>query len=301
MAEATIKVEGLSKRYGDIQAIRGITFEVFRGEIFGMVGPNGAGKTTTIEIMEGLREQDEGCVEIFGLDPLKNKDELKEIIGVQLQKTAIFGRLKVKEAISFFGNLYRKRLGTDYLLKLFQLEERANSYIKNLSGGEHQRLSVALAFVNDPEILFLDEPTTGMDPHARREMWEIIMDCRKKGKTVILTTHYMEEAERLCDRVAIIDRGKIIAMDKPKELIRRLGVPKRIELKIRNQYIVEQIEKISEILEVKKEVDELIIYTKEPAKVLSKLFNHNIDIEELRVTDATLEDVFIKLTGRKFE
>lgn len=301
MAEATIKVEGLSKRYGDIQAIRGITFEVFRGEIFGMVGPNGAGKTTTIEIMEGLREQDEGCVEIFGLDPLKNKDELKEIIGVQLQKTAIFNRLKVKEAISFFGNLYRKRLGTDYLLKLFQLEERANSYIKNLSGGEHQRLSVALAFVNDPEILFLDEPTTGMDPHARREMWEIIMDCRKKGKTVILTTHYMEEAERLCDRVAIIDRGKIIAMDKPKELIRRLGVPKRIELKIRNQYIVEQIEKISEILEVKKEGDEVIIYTKEPAKVLSKLFNHNIDIEELRVTDATLEDVFIKLTGRKFE
>lgn len=140
-----------------------------------------------------------------------------------------------------------------------------------------------------------------MDPHARREMWEIIMDCRKKGKTVILTTHYMEEAERLCDRVAIIDRGKIIAMDKPKELIRRLGVPKRIELKIRNQYIVEQIEKISEILEVKKEGDEVIIYTKEPAKVLSKLFNHNIDIEELRVTDATLEDVFIKLTGRKFE
>lgn len=301
MAEATIKVEGLSKRYGDIQAIRGITFEVFRGEIFGMVGPNGAGKTTTIEIMEGLREQNEGCVEIFGLDPLKNKDELKEIIGVQLQKTAIFNRLKVKEAISFFGNLYRKKLGTDYLLKLFQLEERANSYIKNLSGGEHQRLSVALAFVNDPEILFLDEPTTGMDPHARREMWEIIKDCRKKGKTVILTTHYMEEAERLCDRVAIIDRGKIIAMDKPKELIRRLGVPKRIELKMRNHYTAQQIEKIPEILEVKKEGDELIIYTKEPAKVLSKLFNHNIDIEELRVTDATLEDVFIKLTGRKFE
>ncbi len=234
MEKRKIKVENLGKRYGDIQAIKGISFEIEEGEIFGIVRPNGAGKTTTIEIMEGLRVQDDGSVEIFGLDPLKNKDELKEIIGVQLQKTAIFNRIKVSEAISFFRNLYRKRLKTEYVLKLFQLEDRANSYIKNLSGGEHQRLSVALAFVNDPQILFLDEPTTGMDPNARRDIWEIIMDCKKNGKTVILTTHYMEEAEKLCDRFAIIDKGRIIALDRPKEPIKGLDSPKRIEFKIKD-------------------------------------------------------------------
>lgn len=301
MEKRKIKVENLGKRYGDIQAIKGISFEIEEGEIFGIVGPNGAGKTTTIEIMEGLRVQDDGSVEIFGLDPLKNKDELKEIIGVQLQKTAIFDRIKVSEAISFFRNFYRKRLKTEYVLKLFQLEDRANSYIKNLSGGEHQRLSVALAFVNDPQILFLDEPTTGMDPNARRDIWEIIMDCKKNGKTVILTTHYMEEAEKLCDRVAIIDKGRIIALDRPKELIKGLDSPKRIEFKIKDNASFEKIEKIQEILEIKKEEGEVIIYAKEPAKVLAKIFSDSIDIEELKVTDASLEDVFIKLTGRRFE
>lgn len=301
MSEKKIKIENLGKRYGDIQAIKGISFEVFKGEIFGIVGPNGAGKTTTIEIMEGLRVQDEGSVEIFGLDPLKNKDELKEIIGVQLQKTAIFDRIKVKEAISFFSSLYKKSLSVDYLLKLFFLEDKKNSYIKNLSGGEHQRLSVALAFINDPQILFLDEPTTGMDPNARRDMWEIIMDCKKNGKTVILTTHYMEEAEKLSDKVAIIDRGKIIAMDKPKELIRLLDAPKRIEFKFKDHSYFENLKKIEEILEIKKEGDEFIIYTREPSKVLSKIFSDNLEVEGLKVSDANLEDVFIKLTGRRFE
>lgn len=301
MDREIIKAEGLGKRYGQIQAIKEISFEVKKGEIFGIVGPNGAGKTTTIEIMEGLRIQDEGSVKIFGLDPLKDRDELKEIIGVQLQKTAIFDRIKVKEAISFFASLYKKSQSSDYILKLFSLEERKNSHIKHLSGGEHQRLSVALAFVNDPKILFLDEPTTGMDPNARRDMWDIIEMGRKEGKTMILTTHYMEEAEKLCDKVAIIDNGRIIAMDRPKELIRSLDVPKRIEFKLRDEGNFEKIEKIEGILEIKKDGNELIIYTREPSKVLSEIFSDNLEIEGLKVSDANLEDVFIKLTGRKFE
>ncbi len=301
MEDEIIKVENLGKRYGQIQAIKGISFEVKEGEIFGIVGPNGAGKTTTIEIMEGLRIQDEGSVTIFGLNPLKEGDELKEIIGVQLQKTAIFDRITVKEAISFFGSLYKKSLSSDYILKLFSLEGRKNSYVKNLSGGEHQRLSVALAFVNDPKILFLDEPTTGMDPNARRDMWDIIEMCRKDGRTVILTTHYMEEAEKLCDRVAIIDGGKIIALDKPRELIRKIDAPKRIEFKIKSEANFERIEMIEEIVELKRDGNEIIIYTKEPSKVLSKIYSDNMEIEELKVLEANLEDVFIKLTGRKFE
>jgi len=301
MRSEIIKVEGLGKRYGQIQAIKDVSFEVYEGEIFGIVGPNGAGKTTTIEIIEGLRIQDEGYVRVSRLDPVKEKEQLKEIIGVQLQKTAIFDRITVKEAITFFGSLYKRSLSTDFLLKLFSLEGRKNSLIKNLSGGEHQRLSVALAFVNDPKILFLDEPTTGMDPNARRSMWEIFETCRKEGKTIVLTTHYMEEAEKLCDRVAIIDYGKIIALDKPKELIKLIDSPKRIEFKIKNEAYLEKIEKINGVIRIERDGNELIIYTKEPSKVLSRIYSENMDIEELRVIDASLEDVFIKLTGRRFE
>ncbi len=301
MEKDKIQVENLGKRYGEIQAIKGISFEVKSGEIFGIVGPNGAGKTTTIEIMEGLRVQDEGSVKIFGLDPLRDKEEIKEIIGVQLQKTAIFDRIKVKEAISFFASLYKKSLSSDHILKLFSLEEKENSYIKNLSGGEHQRLSVTLAFVNDPQILFLDEPTTGMDPNARREMWRIIEMCRQEGKTLILTTHYMEEAEKLCDRVAIIDKGKIIAMDRPKELIRSLDAPKRIEFKLKAEENFEKLKRMEGIMEIKMDESEIILYTKKPSEVLSKIFSDNLEIEGLKVSDANLEDVFIKLTGRRFE
>jgi ABC-2 type transport system ATP-binding protein len=301
MRSEIIKVEGLGKRYGQIQAIKDVSFEVYEGEIFGIVGPNGAGKTTTIEIIEGLRIQDEGYVRVSGLDPVKEKEQLKEIIGVQLQKTAIFDRITVKEALTFFGSLYKKSLNTDFILKLFSLEGRKNSLIKNLSGGEYQRLSVALAFVNDPKILFLDEPTTGMDPNARRSMWEIFETCRKEGKTIVLTTHYMEEAEKLCDRVAIIDHGKIIALDEPKGLIKLIDSPKRIEFKIKNEEYLEKIGKINGIVRVERDGNELIIYTKEPSKVLSRIYSENMYIEELRVIDASLEDVFIKLTGRRFE
>jgi ABC-2 type transport system ATP-binding protein len=301
MRSEIIKVEGLGKRYGQIQAIKDVSFEVYEGEIFGIVGPNGAGKTTTIEIIEGLRIQDEGYVRVSGLDPVKEKEQLKEIIGVQLQKTAIFDRITVKEALTFFGSLYKKSLNTDFILKLFSLEGRKNSLIKNLSGGEYQRLSVALAFVNDPKILFLDEPTTGMDPNARRSMWEIFETCRKEGKTIVLTTHYMEEAEKLCDRVAIIDHGKIIALDEPKGLIKLIDSPKRIEFKIKNEEYLEKIGKIDGIVRVERDGNELIIYTKEPSKVLSRIYSENMYIEELRVIDASLEDVFIKLTGRRFE
>ncbi|MEW6456774.1 MAG: ABC transporter ATP-binding protein [Acidobacteriota bacterium] len=300
-----IVVKNLTKRYENVVAVNDVSFEIEEGEIFGILGPNGAGKTTTIEIMEGLRKSDEGYVRIDGFDPYEGRKEFKELIGVQLQKTAIFPTIKVWEAIDFFGSLYQRRIDTERILEIFSLKDRRNSYIKNLSGGEHQRLSVALAFVNDPNFLFLDEPTTGMDPNVRRDMWEIIEESRRKGKTIILTTHYMEEAEKLCDRVAIIDRGKIIAIDRPKELIKKLDADKKIEFKLERRidpYIFRMDERVKKIEEIE---GEYTIYTKDPQSVLSHILtvssSRDLQLQNLRVIDANLEDVFISLTGRKIE
>ncbi|CAM3871728.1 ABC transporter ATP-binding protein [Alicyclobacillus pomorum] len=219
----SILVEGLHKRYKNHHAVRGVSFHVEQGEIFGIVGPNGAGKTTTIEIMEGLRKRDSGLVQVLGLDPDKEPLELRQRIGVQFQSTSIQERMKVKEAISLFSSFYRKRCNIDKIVKELGLNEVLNKQFKDLSGGWKQRLTLAMAVIHDPEVVFLDEPSTGLDPRARRELWDLILQLREDGKTIVLTTHYMEEAERLCDRVAMFNHGKVIALDSPKRLVTRFA------------------------------------------------------------------------------
>lgn len=217
-----ISVRDLVKSYNDVQAVRGITFEVFEGEIFGLLGPNGAGKTTTLEIIETLREKTSGRITVAGFDVDKDKNQIKQIIGVQLQAAGYYPSLNLSELINLFSGLYNRKTDVHQLLRSVGLEEKAGAKYKELSGGQKQRFSIATTLINQPRIVFLDEPTTGLDPHARRNLWDLIKEIRSKGTTVVLTTHYMEEAESLCDRVAIIEKGQIIALDSPAVLIDQL-------------------------------------------------------------------------------
>jgi len=217
-----ITVNNLVKSYGDVQAVRGISFEVFEGEIFGLLGPNGAGKTTTLEIIETLREKSSGTITVAGFDVNRDKNQIKQIIGVQLQAAGYYPNLNLSELIHLFSGLYNRKTDVYQLLHSVGLEEKAKAKFKELSGGQKQRFSIATTLINQPQIVFLDEPTTGLDPHARRNLWELIKEVRSKGATVVLTTHYMEEAESLCDRVAIIEKGQIIALDTPSLLIDQL-------------------------------------------------------------------------------
>ncbi|MDR3712481.1 MAG: ABC transporter ATP-binding protein [Puia sp.] len=217
-----ISVSNLTKKYGDFEAVKGISFEVFEGEIFGLLGPNGAGKSTTLEIIETLREKTGGNVLVDGIDLDKDPDSIKKIIGVQLQTSGYYPGLNLSELIELFSGLYNRRINPLELLDTVNLRDKAKARYKELSGGQKQRFSIATTLINQPKIIFLDEPTTGLDPQARRNLWELIKDIRSKGTTVIITTHYMDEAEVLCDRVAIIDSGKIIALDPPDRLIDRL-------------------------------------------------------------------------------
>ncbi len=214
-----IEVKNLKKEYGKVKAVRGISFSVKEGEVFGILGPNGAGKTTTLEMMEGLRDVSNGSINIDGIDVCKNPDDVKEIIGVQLQSSAFFEHLSLTELLKVFRDLYSTRRDPHELLKEVGLSKKSKAQVKELSGGQKQRFSIAAALVNDPTVLFLDEPTTGLDPQARRNLWELVQQIKSKGKTIILTTHYMDEAELLCDRIAIMDNGKIIALDTPQNLI----------------------------------------------------------------------------------
>ena len=226
---AIVECQHVVKRYGDVVAVNDVSLSIAEGEIFGLVGPNGAGKTTLIEMMEGLRTPDSGSIRALGLDPVREADELHEKIGVQLQTTSIQPNIKVKEAIWLFASLYRHPLDRPQeLLKTLALEDKADSRFSKLSGGQKQRVAIALALVNDPALLFFDEITTGLDPQARRNMWELVQAIRAQGKTVFLTTHYMEEAEELCDRVGVIDYGKIIALDTPKNLVSGLGAESKV-------------------------------------------------------------------------
>lgn len=222
MAETIIKVKDLVKKYGDFQAVKGISFEVKENEIFGLLGPNGAGKSTTLEIIETLREKTSGEVWVNGFNLDKQPDEIKKIIGVQLQTSGYYPNLKLTELIKLFAGLYNREVDPMHLLDMVNLKDKANAKVKELSGGQKQRFSIATTLINDPKIVFLDEPTTGLDPQARRNLWELVKNIRSKGTTVIITTHYMDEAEVLCDRVAIIDSGKIIAMESPDRLIDNL-------------------------------------------------------------------------------
>ena len=298
-----VEVHGLCKSYGDIKAVSNITFGVMKGEVFGMLGPNGAGKTTTMEIVEGLRIADSGNVQVLGLDIKRNSRQIKGRIGVQLQTTALYPYLTVSEVLDLFGSFFPKALAVDQLLGLVKLEDSRRKLCLHLSGGQQQRLSVALALVNDPEILFLDEPTAGLDPQARHSIWEVIEFARQRDKTVFLTTHYMEEAERLCDRVAIIDYGQIIATDRPQELVTQNFREEAIEFDLAHRIEKEELTGLTGATNVVMENGKVTVYSTLVPATISALLElakkRDIQLTDLRVHRATLEDVFLKLTGRR--
>ncbi|RFU36897.1 ABC transporter ATP-binding protein [Actinomadura logoneensis] len=295
----TISVSGLRKRYGDVQAVDGVSFEVAEGEFFGILGPNGAGKTTTLEIVEGLREADEGEVELLGLKPWPRNAKLLPRIGVQLQATSFFERLTAREQLRTFGSLYgvpaRK---ADEMLETVGLTEKADERVEKLSGGQAQRLSIACALVHDPELVFLDEPTAALDPQARRNLWDVLRAINTEGRTIVLTTHYMDEAEVLCDRVAIMDRGQILRLGPPAALVRGLDAPTRISV-ASGTLDAEDARRLTGVDEVTDDGVSLVVETRDPSSVVAALSAKDA-LDGVQIRGATLEDVFLELTGREY-
>ncbi len=297
-----LAVTDLVKRYGSLVAVDGVSFSVGEGEAFGILGPNGAGKTTTVETIEGLRTPDGGSITLFGKDALKDKQEIKELIGVQLQAATLYDKIRVRETIDLFGGYYRRAIPTDRLLEEVSLVDKQDSYVGRLSGGQKQRLALALALVNDPRVLFLDEPTTGLDPQARRNVWTIIEGLKAQGKTVVLTTHYMEEAERLCDRVAIMDHGKTIALGSPDALIAEAGLEAKVEIGDPPAALRAAIEEVDLPARITEDNGKLVLHTAEASRVLREVTRvateRGVELGDIAVTKATLEDLFLSLTGR---
>jgi ABC-2 type transport system ATP-binding protein len=300
--QAVVSVVDLRKTYGEVKAVDGVSFEMSRGEIFGLLGPNGAGKTTTIEMLEGLNKPDSGSATVLGIDVTRNPDRLKERIGVQLQTAALYPELKVTELIDLFASFYQRRRPTAELVRELGLDERENALTKDLSGGQRQRLSIALALVNDPELIFLDEPTTGLDPQGRRSLWEHIEELRRQGRTILLTTHYMEEAEQLCDRVAIMDHGKILEIGTVNELVTRHFRERTIRFASRGALTDDTLATLPGVRKVAHESDETLVYTAEVPQTVGALIKLGDELDvgdlDLAVRRPTLEDVFIELTGR---
>jgi len=299
-----IAVQELRKNYGALCAVDGISFQVDEGEIFGMVGPNGAGKTTTIECVEGLRRPDGGEVRVLGLDPQRDGRALRRIIGVQLQECALPDRLRVGEALALFASFYENPLPPRTLLEELGLADKVRTPFAQLSGGQKQRLFIALALVGNPRIVFLDELTTGLDPQARRAMWGLVQQVRERGKTVFLTTHYMEEAERLCDRVLIIDHGRIVALDTPENLIRSLGAESRVVLTCQGatDQVLEALRAQAGVTRVERSGEQVIVYGRGEglvATVVNTLNAAGQPFRDLRTEQPNLEDVFLTLTGRE--
>jgi ABC-2 type transport system ATP-binding protein len=299
-----IQVEGLQKRYGDVEAVAGISFEVQPGEIFGFLGPNGAGKTTTIEIIEGYRKADDGQVSVMGMDPASESHEIKERIGIMLQETALYENLRVIEMLQLFASYYRCPVDTAGLLEMIGLEEKRRAFIKELSGGQRQRVVFVLSLINDPELIFLDEPTAGLDPQSRRAIWNWVSRAKEEGKTIFLTTHYIEEAESLCDRVAIIDHGRIIALDTPKRLMANADAEQKIAFVIDGSLEIARLEGMPGVSKVLDDgCGEFTLYAPEVQPVLKSLIlqaeKNGFALRGLTVEGATLEDVFIQLTGRR--
>lgn len=300
-----IEVENLVKSYGIIKAVDGISFNVESGEVFGMLGPNGAGKTTTVEIIEGLRTADSGRVSVLGMDVAKVPTRIKQKIGAQLQTPSLMPSLTVDELLDTFAGFYKHSLAIGDVVELLALTDSRQVWVKNLSGGQQQRLSVAMALINDPEIAFLDEPTTGLDPQSRRGLWTVIEDMRNKGKTIFLTTHYMEEAERLCDRVAIMDHGKIIALDSPQKLIRNYFEEKAIQFELEPPPPEIVLQTFPGTTNVAIDANEIVVYSNDIPATMSAILKYaekvNLtgQLKNLHVREATLEDVFLKLTGRR--
>jgi ABC-2 type transport system ATP-binding protein len=302
--DTAIRVEGLVKRYADVVAVDGLDLQVERGECFGLLGPNGAGKTTTVEILEGLTPPSAGLVEVLGRRWEREADDLRGRIGVALQETKLFDRLTVEETLRLFRTFYvgRAALDVQTLLDEMQLGEKRSAWVMKLSGGQRQRLAVALALIGDPELLFLDEPTTGLDPQSRRALWDTIAALRARGKTVVLTTHYMDEAERLCDRVAIVDHGKRIALGTPAELIDRIGGQHLVELATDRALSPDALADVRGVRTVTARGDGLALSIDAPhlalPALIARLAERGVQPTRLVSRTATLDDVFLSLTGR---
>jgi ABC-2 type transport system ATP-binding protein len=308
LEEVVIRIEGLRKRYGEVVAVDGVNLTVNRGEVFGILGPNGAGKTTTLETIEGLRKPDAGEIEVAGYDAVRESEDLKRIIGVQLQSMALFDYLTVRETLKLFADLY----GADAsparirnLLDVVSLTEKTKSRVENLSGGQQQRLSLALALVNDPKIVFLDEPTTGLDPQTRRNLWGLVRRIRSKDKTVVLATHYVEEAEELCDRVAIMDGGRLLICDSPIALVRSLNMDATILASIDadpGEHLDADLGLLPGVTGEERKGEELLLWTEDAQATTTALLKiasaRGMQLKGLTVRSANLEDVFTSYTGR---
>jgi len=298
-----LRIVHLRKTYKDVTAVDGLDLEVRTGECFGLLGPNGAGKTTTIEICEGLTQPDSGEVEVLGLQWRSHANELRQRLGIQLQETQLAEKLTVLETIRLFRSFFGRGPQPADVIALVQLEEKQKSRVGTLSGGQKQRLALACALVGDPDLLFLDEPTTGLDPQARRQLWELIEQFKLDGRTILLTTHYMDEAERLCDRVAIMDHGKVIALGTPRELIASIGVEHMVEFSAAGRLDAGALRHLDGVRDVTRENGSIQMQVTElhravPA-LLEELDRQRVPLTELRTHSATLEDVFVALTGRR--
>jgi ABC-2 type transport system ATP-binding protein len=303
--QPVIHVHQLQKSYDKVEAVKGIDFQVGPGEVFGLLGPNGAGKTSTIEILEGLRPRTGGDALVLGFDPDRQKEQLKDRIGVCLQATNLPAKIRVQEALELFGSFYTRSVSAEVLLKRLQLWEKRAAYYETLSGGQKQRLALALALVNDPQLLFLDEPTTGLDPQIRLEIHRLIEEMKAEKRTVVLTTHYIEEAERLCDRVAIIDAGKIVAIGTPRELQQQSQGRSRIDIVTGQPMSAAALPEWPDALktELKEDGVSLTVYSSRPARTLFEIMKwldqQAIPLEDVHLKRPTLEDVFVELTGKK--
>jgi ABC-2 type transport system ATP-binding protein len=300
--ETIIDVKGIVKNYGTFQAVKGVHFQVRKGEIFGLLGPNGAGKTTTLEMLVGLRKPDEGTAVIGTYDILREMSKVKELIGVQLQSTSLFELLTVEEILKMYASFYPSHISISQIIDDMLLTEKRKSRIKGLSGGQKQRLAIALALVHDPQVVFLDEPTTGLDPQARRTLWDIVLQLKEKGKTIVMTTHYMDEAHILCDRIAIMDQGELIDLDTPTELVKSLQSDSALEFRIVDQVEDIDFSTIDGVKEVGNRKEVYVLYTDHLQTTLTSLIHFasekNLQLVDLQTRTATLEDVFIHKTGR---
>jgi ABC-2 type transport system ATP-binding protein len=299
-SRSIIQVSGIRKAYGTTVAVADVSFEVGEGEIFGLIGPNGAGKTTTMECVEGVRRPDRGAISVLGLDPFRDVYQLQNRIGVQLQQAQLQKRIKVWEAVDLWASLYSNPVDGDRLLDQLGLASKRNAWFMNLSGGQKQRLFIALALINDPEVVFLDELTTGLDPQSRRAIWDLVRSIRDRGKTVFMTTHLMEEAERLCDRVAIIEHGKIIDIGSPDELVGRHCPTRTVVLATDNTIAEERLRTISSVDRLTRQDRRFTIEGQGDdfvTEVIQCLSENQIRVSDFRTVLPSLEDVFLKLTG----
>jgi ABC-2 type transport system ATP-binding protein len=300
--DTTIQVKNLQKNYGSFTAVHDISFSVCNQEIFGIVGPNGAGKTSTIECLEGLRRPDKGIIQVLGMDPQKSRRALHERIGVQLQESHIASQIKVWEVLDLYTSFYAQSVDYENLMEKLNLSPSRSTFYSRLSGGQKQRLFIALSLINDPEIVFFDELTTGLDPQARRVIWDLVREVNESGKTVVLTTHFMEEAERLCDRVLVMDHGKIVALDTPENLVKNLSAEHKVLFSVKGKFQMEDFASLASVENIDVFRDKVTISGKEQrllADVVNLLADKGIRYYDLQTQQPNLEDVFIRLTGKE--